>query len=236
MRDMNLLHYLTLSLTLAICISNSSAQTSKVAIISLADTTIVHQHVGSTLFSNFTDTLHLDVAVTQHLKQQLSKYLSQKYDVSMVGQLPDSVLSPSEKIFSNWGGLKKEVKKWLTDRYDFVIFIRNRTIPRETNMIMPDNTSGLYTRGRTIGFYTTITFLAYRTSNFQKLEYYDIGGKFLMPVKNLKLPEDKRTFTPEMQVIIEDGFKKYLDSRVEYFLTKTYLVPQNQIDRINANT
>ncbi len=100
---------------------------------------------------------------------------------------------------------------------------------------MPDNTSGLYTRGRIIGFYTTIAYLAYRTANFQELEYYYIGGKFLMPVKNLRLPEDKRTFSPEMQVVLEDGFTKYLDSRVEYFLTKTYLVPQNLIDRIKAN-
>jgi len=238
MQQTTLLSKLTFSLILSISVAYSSAQTSKVAIVSISDTTIVHQHVGVTLFANFTDTLHLDIAVKQHIDEYLKKYLSTKYEVSIIDHLPDSVFSTRKGISNDWTRLRKDVKKWLTsvkDQYDWVIFIDNRSIPREMNVLIPDNTSGIYTRGKYAAFYTTITFVLYRTSNLQETEYYYLGGKLIEQTKNFKLPEDKKTFTPEMLFTIKNGLIKYLDSRVEYFLAKTYLVPQNQIDEIKAN-
>jgi hypothetical protein len=69
MRHTNLLRNLTFGLVLIFNIVYSSAQTSKVAIISLADTTVIHQHVGLTILANFTDTLNLNIAVKQHIEQ-----------------------------------------------------------------------------------------------------------------------------------------------------------------------
>lgn len=227
MRHPNLLRIVALSLMLTICITYSTAQISKIAIISLEDTTIVHKHVGLTAFANYTDTLNLNIPVKQQLEQQVSKTLSQKYEVSIINHLPDSI-TYRQKI---WGGLSKNFKNWIStlkDQYDLVIIIDNLTIPRETNMIVPNNSSGLYSRGRNMGFYTSITFLAYRTANLEKLEYYNMGGKFITPFKDFKLPKDKQTFTPEMLDLVKAGFIKHLDTRVEHFLTKTYLITQNQ--------
>jgi hypothetical protein len=233
-----LLHGISVGLALFTGIAYSSAQTSKVAIVSLADTTVVHQHVGMTIFANFTDTLHLDIAVKQCINGYLKKYLSNKYEVNIIDQLPDSVFSAGKGIFGDWTRLRKEVRKWLTgikDQYDFVIFIDNISVPREMNLLIPDNTSGIYTRGKRAAFYTTITLVLYRTSDLQELEYYYLGGKFIKQIENFKIPEDKKTFTPEISLFLKDGMIKYLESRVEYFLSKTYLIPQNQIDEIKTN-
>jgi len=233
MRQTNLLRQLTLGVMLLLGITYSSAQISKIAIISLEDTTIVNKHVGTIRFTNFTDTLNLHIAVKQHLEQQLIKDLSQKFQVSIINHLPDSIIYRQK----TWGGMTKNFKNWMTnmkDQYDLLIIIDNLTIPGEMNMMVPNNTSGLYSGSKYMGFYTTITFLAYRTANLEKLEYYNLGGKVVTQLKTFTLPEDKRTFTPEMLVLIKDGFIKHLDSRVEHFLTKTYLMTQSDLDEIKA--
>jgi hypothetical protein len=112
MKRTTLLRNLTVGLVLFTSIAYSSAQTSKVAIISLADTTIVHQHVGTTIFANFTDTLHLDIAMKQCINGYLKKYLTAKYEVSIIEQLPDSVFLP-ERYFWRMDGMRKEVKNGL---------------------------------------------------------------------------------------------------------------------------
>lgn len=231
------LRTLAISFMLLLSMGCSFAQNQRIAIVSIEDTTIVHQHVGTTIVGNFTDTLTLDIAVKQHIENQLKKYLSRNYAVSIIN-LPDSVTSSSKGIYSKWGGLKSEAKSWLTvmkEQYDFVIFVNNTNIPREMNLLVPQNTSGFYTRGRTSAFYTTISFVPYRTSTLQKIEYYELGGKLLTPIKDFNLPEDKRTFTPEMLSTLKDGIIKHLDSRVEYFLVKTYFAAQNLIDEIKAS-
>ena len=234
MKQKNLFRELTLGIMLIISITYSSAQISKIAIISLEDTTIVNKHVGFTILTNFTDTLNLNIAVKRHIEQQLIKNLSQKFEVSIINHLPDSIIYRQK----TWGGMTKNFKNWITNmkgQYDLVIIIDNLTIPREMNMMVPNNTSGLYSGSKYMGLYTTITFLAYRTANLEELEYYNLGGKLITQLKTFKLPEDKRTFTPEMFVLIKDGFIKHLDSRVEHFLTKTYLMTQSDIDQIKAN-
>jgi len=234
MKQTHVLRKLTLGMMLIFSIAYSSAQISKIAIISLEDTTIIHQHVGVTRFTNFRDTLNLNIAVKQYLEQQLVKYLSQKFEVSIVSQLTDSfVYRP--KI---WGGLTKNFKNWMTnmkDQYDLVIIINNISLTPEMNMLLPRNSSGLFSKTKYMSFYTTISFDAYRTSDLKELEYYNMGGKFVTPCKSFKLPDDKKTFTPEMLALLKDGFIKHLDSRVEHFLTKTYLMIQGDIDEIKAN-
>jgi hypothetical protein len=212
-----------------------NAQTTKIAIVSVADTTVLHRHAGLTVFSNFSDTLHLNFSIIRQLENKLQTYLTSAYSVAVV-QLPDSVLKVKDGFFSS--ARNKKIKQWIKnskDQYNVVIVIDNKELPDILRFI-PNNSSGLLSRPGILSYYTTITFNAYRTSNLNLLEYYEQGGEFLKSVKNFKLPEDKRSFTPEMLNLINEGFKSYLDSRVEHFLTKSYLVPQSKIEEIKGES
>jgi hypothetical protein len=212
-----------------------SAQTTKIAIVSVADTTLIYQHLGFTAFTNFIDTIHINFSIVNHLEKELQTYLTPTYSVTIV-QLPDSVLKVKNGFFSQ--ARTKKIKQWIknsNDLYNIVIVIDNMGLS-ENYRPMHDNTSGLFSRMTYLFYYSTVSFFAYRTSNLKPLEYYNQGGEFLKPVKNFKLPEDKRSFTPEMMNLINEGFKSYLDSRVEHFLTKSYLVPQSKIDEIKAES
>jgi hypothetical protein len=230
MKSALFIRYLIPSIVFLASTFHSLAQTKNIAIVSLADTTIVNQHIGVTIFGNFTDTLHLDLSVTNYLEQQLQKYLSTTYTVNIV-HLPDSVTKGKQELKGSWG-MHKEIKQWLSDsqnQYDIVIFTFGGLIPRETLIIVPDKTSGFYSRGRNKGLYTTIYFAAYRTKNQAELEYY-MGCKLISPLKDFKLPDDNRSLTPGMLEMIQTGLIKLFETRIIDFLTKTYLVPQKTID------
>jgi hypothetical protein len=212
-----------------------SAQTSKIAIVSVADTTFIHRNAGLTIFTDFTDTLHLNFSIIRQLETKLQTYLTPGYTVIFV-QLPDSVLKARNGFFRT--ARNKKIKQWIKkskDLYDFVVVIDNMELP-EIFRFIPEKSNGLLSRPGILSFYSTITFNAYRTSNLTLLEYYNQGGEFMKPIKNFKMPEDKKSFTPEMMSLINEGFKSYLDSRVEYFLTKSYLLPQDKIDAIKAES
>jgi len=230
------LHLLLGLLLILSCLTfNLHAQTSRIAIVSVADTTIIHQHVGFTAFTNFTDTISVNFSVINHLKYKLLTYLTPVYTVTVV-QLPDSVLKAKNGFFSS--AKSKKIKQWIKnskDLYDVVIVIDNMGLS-ENYRPMRDNTSGFFSRISYISYYSTISYFGYRTSNLKPLEYYNQGGEFMKPVRNFKLPEDKRSFTPEMKTFLFEGFKNYLDSRVEYFLTKSYMVSQDKIDAIKTES
>jgi len=238
MQQIKLFRYFCISILLVINGVNLNAQTTKIAIVSLEDTTLVHQHVGLTAFANFTDTLQFKLATSKYIEKQLKKYLSSKYSASIV-QLPEYAVNGKKELFDFWGGMNKNIKNWLIsskDQYDLVIFINNIQIPREMNILVQKNTSGVYSRWNMIGFYTTITFSVYRTADLKNLEYYNLGGKVISPQKDFKLPGDKKTFTPEMIEVLKAGFKKHLDSRIEHFLTNTYLIAPDQLEMIKTET
>ena len=225
MKSRHLLTCIFLYITVIVC----NAQTTKICIVSAADTTFLHQHVGLTIFNNFTDTIPINFSIIHHLEKKLQDYLNPDYSVSFV-QFPDSVISAKNGFFSS--AKTKKIKQWITtkkDIYDLVIVIDNMELS-ENNRMIPKYTSGIFSRGSNVAYYTTISFFAYRTSNLKMLEYYHEGGDFLKLDKGFKLPEDKKSFTPEMMNYLYDGFRNYLDSRVEHFLAKTYLVPQDRID------
>jgi len=235
MKPTHLLTGLVLCLTMFVFTNNSSAQTSKIAIVSVADTTFLHRHAGLTVFTNFTDTLPVNFAIVTHLEKKLQTYLTPVYSVTVV-QLPDSVLKAKNGYFSS--SKSKKIKQWIKnskDLYDFIIVIDNMELS-DIYRYIPKKSSGLLSRPSFLSYYTTITFFAYRTSNLKPLEYYHEGGEFLKTIKNFKLPDDKKSFTPETMNLIYDGFKSYLDSRVEYFLAKSFLVPQDKIDAIKAES
>ena len=229
-------HLLSVFLVILSCLAFSlQAQTSKIAIVSVADTTILHRHAGLTVLTNFRDTMSINFSMIGHIEKKLQTYLVPGYTITVV-LLPDSVLKAKNGYFSS--DKSKKLKQWIKnskDLYDFVIVIDNIELS-EVYRYIPKNSSGLLSRPSFLSYYTTITFNGYRTSNLKALEYYHEGGEFLKPIKNFKLPEDKKTFTPETMELINIGFRKYLDSRVEYFLSKTYMVPQDKIDAIKAES
>lgn len=231
MKTRYLLTSILLCSTLFVC----NAQTTKICIVSVADTTFLHQHVGLTIFNNFTDTIPINFSIIQQLEKKLKDYLSPAYTVSF-DQLPDSVVKAKNGYFSS--AKTKKIKQWITtkkDIYDLVIVIDNMELS-ENNRLIPKNTSGIFSRGKNIAYYTTISFFAYRTSNLKMLEFYHEGGDFIRIDKGFKLPEDRKSFTPEMINLQYEGFRNYLDSRVEHFLSKTFLVPQDRIDIIKAES
>ncbi|MDP4239436.1 MAG: hypothetical protein Q8904_08210 [Bacteroidota bacterium] len=235
MKPTHLLTCISLCLSTFVCTINTRAQTTKIAIVSVADTTCVYQHVGLTAFTNFTDTLHVNFGLIQHLEERLQAYLNTEFTVTVV-RLPDSVTRVKNTFFSQ--ARTKKIKQWIKnsrDLYDLVIVIDNMGLS-ENDRPIRENTSGLFGRMSYLSYYSTISFFGYRTSNLKPLEYYNQGGGFVRPIKNFKLPDDKRSFTPEMRTFLYDGFKNYLDSRVEYFLTKTYLMPQDRIDKIKSES
>lgn len=223
-----------MGLTYLICSINAQAQ-SRIAIVSVADTTFVHRHVGFTVITNFKDTLHVNFPIINYLESKLKFFLDDQYKISVVN-LPDSVLKVKNGFFSS--ARTKKINQWIKaskELYDYVVVIDNMGL-NENDRLIPENTSGLFSRMNGVAFYSTISFYAYRTSNLKPVEYYNQGGKFILPFEKFKLPEDKRSFTPEMMVMINDGFKFYLDTRVEHFLAKSYLCPQDRIDAKKAQT
>jgi len=230
-----------LFLCLLLCISSflnmvtSQAQT-KVAIVSAADTAFIHQHLGVTIFANFTDTLPINYSIVNYLEKKIQFYLNENYSISVV-QLPDSILKLKNGFFSS--AKTKKVKQWIksnNDLYDFVIVLENMTLPNDYGLI-PKNTSGIYSKSAMFrskpfsAYYSSITFYVYRSSDLKPIEYYNGGGELFLPIKNFNVPTEKNGFTPQMLDSIYEGFKSYMDSRVEYFLAKAYLLPQ---DKINA--
>jgi hypothetical protein len=218
-----------------ICTLNSKAQTTKIAIVSVADTTFIHRHIGFTAFTNYVDTLPINFSIINHIEGKLISYLKPGFSVSVV-QLPDSVSKVKNKFFIS--AKTKKVKEWIynnKDLYDIVIVIDNAGLS-ENNQLIPKNTSGIFSNHSYASYYSTISFFAYRTSNLKLLEYYNLGGEFIQPIRNFKLPKERKGFTPEIINFVYDGFKNYLDSRVEYFLAKTYLLPQDKIDMIKAES
>jgi len=235
MKSKHLFLRLILSLTCFVGALNSQAQSTKIAIVSAADTTFVHCHVGFTAFTNSIDTLKPNFSIPDYLEKKIQFYLAPQYSVSVV-QLPDSVLKAKDGFFRSTK--TKKIKQWIQsnkDLYDMVIVIENMGLSENERQI-PKNTSGIFSNRSYVSYYSTISFFAYRTSNLKPLEYYNQGGKFIQTVKDFKLPDDKKSYTPEILNSINNGFKSYLDSRVEYFLAKSYLLAQDKIDAIKAES
>jgi hypothetical protein len=168
----------------------------------------------------------MNFPIIHYIEGKLMIYLSQKYSVSVV-QLPDSVLAIKNTFFSS--KRDKKIKQWIKNSqelYDLVIVIDNMELS-ENYRLIPKYTSGIYSGSSYASYYSTISCYAYRTSNLKPLEYYHEGGEFMQQIKDFKLPNHKKSITPEMMILINNGFKNYLDQRVEHFLVKSYLFPQD---------
>lgn len=203
----------------------AQAQKSKIGIVFDADTTLVNQYIGLTIFSNSTDSSLIDIHLKEYIIHKLKSHLEVKYDVDLIS-LPDSLKNTQIGLLesgigrklSRWGNTKKE-------EYDIIIFIRNQIFPYEWNILVPQNTSGIYTKRKSVYLYTTITFYAYRTEKNKLLDYYNLGGDYLHHLKGFKLPREQEEIDSEMLNYLEEEYEKYLDQRIEHFLSKSFLIP-----------
>ena len=200
------------------------SQTKKIIIVPLEDTTIVHCHIGTTAFSNFTESLEIDIPISEFIEEKLKQYLKSSFETEIINA-PEEI---RKNAFGFWGQ-SKEFKNWIAETqkgYDILIIINNIDISNELNNApIPKNTSGFYSRGRLHGVYTTISFDAFRISDNKRLEYYNMGSKVFVQLKDFEMPKDKRTFDQEMIETIKTELLNQLDNRIKYFLTKTYLLP-----------
>jgi len=224
MKQFNLIYKKLMLLCLGISSLTITAQTQKVLIVSLEDTTIVHCHLGLTAFSNFTDTLKTGIPLSKIIEEKLSAYLGTSFETHIISA-PDEI---RKHAFGFWGQ-SKEYKNWIKEQqigYDYLIIINNIDISNEmSNSAMLKNSSGFYSRGSAHGVFTTINFDAYRILNNQRLEYYNLGSKIFVNLKEFKMPEDKRTFDEQMLETIKKELIMQINNRIKYFLTKTYILP-----------
>jgi len=170
---------LFLGITCFVFSVDCQAQGTRIAIVSVADTTCVHRHVGLTIFTNFCDTIQMNFPLLQQMEGKLMAYLNTNYTASVV-QLPDSVLKVKNTFFRQ--SRTKKIEQWIKnskDQYDLVIVMDNMELS-ENDRLVPKSTSGIFSRTYFASYYTTISFFAYRTSNLKQLEYYHQGGNFIL--------------------------------------------------------
>ena len=224
MKDRGIARFSILILFLILSYRVASAQTNRIIVVPIEDTTLVDCHVGATLFSNSVKPLNINIPMAKYIENKLNEYLSTKYEVTIA-------CPPAEITRKAYGFLEKskEFKSWLNEKqksFDIVILIRNIDIRNELmNAPIPTGTSGFYRRGRMHGVYTTISFQAYRVSNGETFEYYESHKAFSI-IKNIKLPKGKEEFDESSLHLIEEEMYKLQDSRIKYFLGNTYLIPE----------
>lgn len=213
------------------------AQTSRIAIVNHADSTIVHIHQGLTIFGNEMDTIDCNFNSKEYISKELSRLLSAKYVVSIV-EMPDSVLAPDGKIFGAWG-IKKSFKSWLSvinNQYDFVVYAWNdgsRFLQYGNPKI---ELSGIYSSPKSykkgVSVFSTLTFLAFRTSNLKEIDYNFILMPSAALIKEFKFVDKNLNIDSSMFPLIKSKLMDVIDEKFEYFLTKSYLIPQNIYDEI----
>ena len=236
----NINRTLQLSFFILLLVSSEKvfSQLSRIAIINLVDTTLIYQHIGFTMFTNNVDTFDCKFNCKKYIDNELSRFLSSKYNVSII-TIPDSLISSNRSVYNAWG-IKKEVKLWISnlkDDYDIVIFVEageQADYMNQTNQIL--KSSGLYSRGNPIkswvAVYSTTKFIPLRTSNLKTLDYGLGGMKYLERIKKYKFPEEKILIDPEMLPIIKTELENLLAYKIEYFLTKSFLLPQDAYNKL----
>jgi hypothetical protein len=218
MRNSSAVQKVLLLFSFSLFALSTFSQTKKVLIVPLEDTVLVNCHVGFTAFTNSSELLKIDIPLGNYIKNKLKEYLSQRYEVGFAYPSPEIGKKQS-----------KEFKRWLEEKqkgYDLVILIRNIDISNEMlNAPIPKFTTGFYSRGRMHGVYTSISFEVRRVDNGQRLEYYE-SHKAFENIKDFKMPKDKNAFDQPSLEIIKEALLKHQDTRIKYFLAKTYLVPE----------
>lgn len=224
-------------LFLIIPVEKTIAQTSRIAIINLADSTLIYKHTGYTLFKNGADIFDCQFNSKSYIDEELTRILSLKYSVRFQS-IPNSLLSPNGSIY-NSADIKKEIKIWISnlkDQFDYIIFIETG---EQEDLMDPKKqklkASGLYSRGDPtkswVAVFSTINFTLIRTSNSETIDYERSNMEYLLPIKEYQFSRENLLIDPEMLPVIKEELTKLLDYKLEYFLSNSFLV---SIDDYNS--
>ncbi len=229
MKSKNVLKLLLVTLLLSVWSFNSTAQSKKIGVVFMADTTLVHQKIGLTIFENSTKPLPLHIALSGYIEKSLQNYLTPEYSIN-ISELPDSLKNVKMGILES--GIGKKLSRWANTKngeYDIIIFIKNMDAAFGYNSSVSAKASGILTKTKSIYLYSTISYYAYDTTKEKLMGYNNKGGDFLYQLKGVNLPKDLKDLTPEMVDYFTFEFKKYINSRIEYFISKSKLMTQNEI-------
>ena len=217
------------------------AQISRIAVVNHVDSTLIYMHQGLTIFGNNVDTFDCKFNIKKYIDQELPRLLTANATVSLVN-MPDSVLSPNGRLYNKMGNIKKTFKSWVSsikDQYDFVIYVWNDGSQMFQNGPLKIELSGImsgpkvYKKGAAA--FTAVTFIAFRTSNLKEIDYNAPMMSFYKVIKDFKFIGKNMTIDPEMFPVIKASIINVLDKKFEYFLTRTYIVPQNLYDEVKKD-
>jgi hypothetical protein len=206
-------------------------QTSRIAIIDLADSNLIYKHVGFASFKDKSDTFDCQFNCKNYIEQELTRVLSTRYMVSLISA-PDKLIPANGSIY-NLLKSNTDVKSWISglkNQYEFIIFVDTG----EEDDLMDAKkqklrSCGLYTRGNPakswVAVISTTRFTALRTANAEVVDYDWRGMDYLLPISNYQFSRQNLLIDPEMLPIIKAELIKLLDDKMEYFLTNSYLLP-----------
>lgn len=225
-----LIHFSIIVVFLILGYEKSFAKIYKIAIVNLIDTTLLHNHLGVTIFTNNIETFTCQLNCKEYIDKELSKYLRPKYEPSFI-KMPDSLKAKFGSINNDWGSIKKAFKPWilsLRDKYDLVIYIEN--VPMSygglENLVLQSN--GLFTEGLPYGAnvvaYSTICFTAIIPSSIETIDYEQGFMKYLSRIKKTEFIGSRKEINPEMLPLIKTKLEELMDSKIEYFLTNSGLI------------
>lgn len=227
---------------IAVTTISSNAQQARIAIVNIADTTLLHTHLGTTAFTNAVDTFDCRFNCKNYLNKELVRFLSSRYEVDIL-TIPDSLIASNGSIINAFG-IKKDAKSWISgleDKYAYLIYIESglqEAWMRQTSHHF--ESSGLYSRGFIGGdwaaAYSTIALAAIKTSTLKTI-FYNMGiYTGVKKIKNYKFSSERMMIDPEMLPVIKAELTKLMDQRVEYFLTKSFLLPQDAYDSVKMKS
>ena len=223
-----------------IATTNSFAQKTKIAVVNIMDTTLLHIHLGTTIFSNKADTFNCQFNCKKYVEQQILYFLSSNYTVSEIS-IPDSVLSKKRSLY-DFFGLKKSVKSWvmsLKDKYDIVIYIESsKNITTGYPSEKPLISSGLFSQGNVIkswaSAFSTISFTAFKTPDASVIECAGYYVDRFKKIKEYKFSQDKISIDPEMIPVVRAELIARLDKEIERFLTISSILPRETFNRVKS--
>ena len=216
------------------------AQRSRIAVVNIADSNIFYKHVGLAMFKDKTDTIYCQFNFKQYIDRELTRMLSSRYSVNVI-PLPDNLAIPFGNI-SNSSDINNDVKAWigsLKKQYDFVVLIETGEQDDILDIKKQKLRScGLYTRGNTsqswVAVYSTTRFTLIRTSNSEAVDYGWSGMDYLLPLSDFQFSRDNLLIDPEMLTLLKTGLIKLFDYKLQYFLTNSFLIPDDDYDNLKS--
>lgn len=231
MKSKNVLKLLLVTLLLSVWSFNSTAQSKRIGVVFMANTNLVYRKIG--LFSHPTTAYPPYIAFSKYINESLETQLT-PYDYSIsICEIPDSVKYAKTGFTESFPN--KKFKTWASSKieeYDILILVENMPMSLADASTTPFNTSGILTKLGKEYLYSTLSFYSYDIEKSKLKNYIHNGGNFLYHLKGFKLPKkDEEKYTPENIDFIRSEFKKYIDNRIEYFITESQLIPENKEKR-----